>query len=194
MESSKEKIVTETLSLIADFIAPIGPVIHTLQFPTTISDAIFEYKLKKLLKNQKPDLMEWLKTAWKFEHCQEEYAANVRKLICFLNAMNEDKLIDIYANLLHAYQLEFINQDEFFRLSWILTQVYSDDLFLLKDFKHKTKYSENKRLEILEPYGLIDKHHRRGYNSQTATKYLLTETGKKMLACGIDYENYNEYK
>lgn len=189
MENSKDKIFTETLSLIGDFIEPIGSIIRILQFPTTVSDAIFEYKLKKLLENQNPDLKEWLKTAWKFECCQEDYATNVRKLIYFLNAMNEDKLIDIYANLLHAYQLKLINGDEFFRLSWILTQVYSDDLFLLKEFKPETKCSENKKLEILEPYGLIDKHYRNGYNSQRTTRYYLTEIGKKMLSCGIDYEN-----
>ena len=194
MENSEDEVFSGALSLLADFFPKVAPIIHAAQFPATISDAIFEYKLKRLLSNAHPNLVEWLKIVWNFERCQKNYEQNVRKLICFLTTMNEDRVIDVYANLLHAYQLTLLNTDEFFRLSWILTKVYSDDLFLLKEFKPKTDYSENQRLEILEPYGLLNKRCKYGYNSKVCTRYIITELGKKMLACGINYEIYNEHK
>lgn len=194
MESGTDKAFDEALSLVADFFPETAPIIHAAQFPATVSDAVFEYKLKKLLSNQSPDLGEWLKMAWKFESCQKDYAQNVRKLIYLLTTINEDRLIDVYANLLHSYQLGLLNTADFFRFSWILTQVYSDDLFLLKEFKFKTNCSKNQRLGILEPYGLLNKKIENGYNSNVGTRYFITESGKKMLSCGIDYENYNEYK
>lgn len=194
MESYTDEIFKKTLSLVSDIIPPAAPIIHTLQFPETISDAVFAYKLKRLLDKQNPDLMEWLKISWRFESCQKDYAENVRKLIYFLISMNEDKLIDVYGNLLHAHQLALLNTAEFFRLGWILTQIYSDDLFLLKEFKPKVNDSENQRLKILEPYGLLNVEHINSYNSRNVIRYSLTKIGKKMVTCGIDFENYNEYK
>ena len=194
MESYTDEIFNQTLSIISDLIPQTAPIIHTLQFPGTISDAVFAYKLKRLLDKQNPDLMEWLKISWKFESCQKDYAENVRKLIYLLISMNEDKLIDVYSNLLHAHQLTLLNTAEFFRLGWILTQIYSDDLFLLKEFKPKVNDSENQRLKILEPYGLLNKQYINSYNSKSVIRYSLTNIGKKMVACGIDFENYYEYK
>ena len=195
MENNTDKIFSEILSLIADFIPPIAPIVHTLQFPATVSDAISTYKLKKLLGNQNPNLTQLLQIEWKFDTCRKEYAENMRKLIYLLNAMHEDKSIDVYANLLRSYQLGFLNCDDFFRLSWVVAQAYFNDLQLLqKLYYHRLTNQEYMKLSVFDPYGLTDKVSKVSYNKGALANYSLNNLGKKMIACGLDFENYDKYK
>lgn len=180
----------EILSMAADYCPVLLPVVHGLNFPSTVTDAIFCEKLERLMNKQSADLPSWLKMAWKFEKDKENYASNVRKLIYLLNAMNEDKLIDIYANLLHSYQLGLLKQESFFRLSWILTQVYYDDLLLLKEIGPEFRDTNWSRLSSIQPYGLVRTHTKRHYDSREEMTYTLTQLGCNMLECGLELDEY----
>lgn len=194
MEDAKKKIGMEILSMAADYCPKLLPIVHCLNFPSTVSDAIFSEKLQRLMNKQSADLPGWLKMAWNFEKDKETYASNVRKLIYLLNAMNEDKQIDVYANLLHAYQLDLLSYDDFFRLSWTLTQVYYDDLELLIHlYSHKVDKTE-RRLKALEPYGLLAMKSQYSFSSGAEIQYSVNELGMKMIACGLDFDNYDKYK
>lgn len=178
----------------ADYCPTLLPIVHCLNFPSTVSDAIFSEKLQRLMNKQSGDLPGWLKMAWNFEKDKETYASNVRKLIYLLNAMNEDKLIDVYANLLHAYQLDLLSHDDFFRLSWILTQVYYGDLELLIHLYWCKVDKSERRLKALEPYGLLTMKSQFSFNSGAEIQYSVAELGMKMIACGLDFDNYEKYK
>ena len=132
--------------------------------------------------------------AWKFDDDQDNYASNVRKLIYLLNAMNEDKSIDTYANLLRAYQLDLLTCEDFFRLSWILSQVYHTDLELILQLYNRKIEKSDRSLKSLEPYGLLAMKSQFSYNSGSVIQYEISELGMKMIACGLDFDNYEKYK
>ena len=180
----------EILSMAADYCPVLLPIVHCLNFPSTVTDAIFCEKLERLMNKQSADLSSWLKIAWNFEKDEESYASNVRKLIYLLNAMNEDNLIDVYANLLHAYQLGLLNRDDFFRLSWILTQVYYDDLLLLKEIGPEFCDTNWSRLSSIQPYGLVRTHTTHYYDGREEMTYTLTQLGRNMLECGLELDDY----
>ena len=169
----------------SDCIPQLSLVINVLQFPKTVSDVIFSSKLKRLLRKQDSNIVDWLKIQWKFASDTKGYSENVRKLIYLL----EDQTIDIYANLLHSYQYELISYDDFFRLSWIVSQVYYQDLLLLKKVNSTFHEWNHSSLFSLEPYGLFEKFTERHYNSDVLLSYALTALGNTLLNYGI---NVNE--
>lgn len=191
MEKCENDIVESALDLVSDCIPQLAPILHSLKFPSTIADAIFANKLKRLLSKSRPDFDSWAKMAWRFDRDQKQYKENVGKLIYFLNAMNEDKIIDVYANLLRAYQLALLDCEDFFRLSWILTQVYYQDLLLLKEIGPNLRDKNHSRLASLQPYGLFLTHTAQFYNQSTELTYTLTDLGRSMISCGIDFDNYS---
>lgn len=184
----------EILSMAADYCPVLLPVVHGLNFPSTVTDAIFCEKLERLMNKQSADLPSWLKMAWKFDGDQDNYASNVRKLIYLLNAMNEDKSIDTYANLLRAYQLDLLTCEDFFRLSWILSQVYHTDLELILQLYNRKIEKSDRSLKSLEPYDLLAMKSQFSYNSGSVIQYEISELGMKMIACGLDFDNYEKYK
>lgn len=197
MEKYESDVVKGALELAADCIPTLAIVVHALQFPQTISDAIFMNKLRRLLNKQDNSILEWLKIEWKFESDQNNYAENVRKLIYLLDSMREDQSINAYANLLHAYQYGLIDRDTFFRLSWILSQVYYDDLLLLRevyDNPPDDQKEPDERLLVLEPYGVLDRKPRLSFKTGTAFFYSLNQLGLEMIACGLDFDHYEKYK
>ena len=51
----------EILSMAADYCPVLLPVVHGLNFPSTVSDSIFCEKLERLMNKQSADLPSWLK-------------------------------------------------------------------------------------------------------------------------------------
>lgn len=184
----------EILSMAADYCPVLLPVVHGLNFPSTVTDAIFCEKLERLMNKQSTDLPGWLKMAWNFDKDRDNYVNNVRKLVYLLNAMNEDRAIDIYANLLRAYQLDLLECDEFFRLSWILTQVYYMDLNLIMQLYSNKIDNEDKRLHSLEPYGLLTSTSHFSFSAGATILYTVSDLGVKMISCGLDFDNHEKYK
>ena len=87
--------------------------------------------LSKLYKDS--DFDEWLKLSEKFDKSDKNYKKTVCKLVYTINAINEEELLDIYSNLLRAYKLGLICKQRFFKLTWALSNIYSEDLFELKN-------------------------------------------------------------
>lgn len=197
MNEALSTVLDSTIQVVTDAVPELAPLFNGLQLlrgPETIADAIFLSKLKRLLSKQESDFKEWLEISSRFDSSQEKYTEDVRKLIFMLNSMNEDRSIDAYGNLLHAYQLNLLTHDDFFRLSWILSQAYYDDLDLLRKLKEEPVKIDYERLSHLEPYGLLNKKTATHYNIGPKSTYSLSELGTKMLACGLDYDNYYQYK
>lgn len=161
----------------------------------SIPNMIFCEKLYKILSQAGMNYFEWLKLSGKFGKDNAEYNKNVKQLIYTINAINEESMIDIYANLLRAYSADCISREELFRFGWILTNIYSADLLYLKNcWEKKDSLSECSELRTLEQYDLVVCHVKQRYNSKGDRSYAISELGKKMLSCGIDFDNYDQYK
>lgn len=189
MDKYESNVVESALELAADCIPPLSIVVHAMQFPGTVSDAIFVDKLRRLLNKQDRDILNWIKIEWKFESDHKNYSENVKKLIYLLDSMRENQSIDVYANLLHSYQCGLIERDAFFRLSWIVSQIYYDDLLLLRKVNGAFHEWNHSSLSSLQPYGLLETHTERHYNGSALLSYSLTRLGQNLLDFGI---NFNE--
>ena len=135
MEDKLKAVGKETFELawklISNVSSQLAAVSCGAEFITNVSNIIFVDKLSRVLADDNKDFFEWLKIAENFDRNNDNYQDAVRQLIYTLNAINESKLLDIYANLLRAYKADCISKGDFFRLGWILSNIFSADLMYL---------------------------------------------------------------
>jgi len=160
---------------------------------TSLSDKILLSKLQHVLINQDSDFNEWLKLTEKFDKDNKNYGKTVKKMVFLINSINEEELLDVYSNLMRSYKQELIDKNRFFKLAWGLANIYSQDLFALTDFYAKTDIYETKEGVALKHIGLLDSIIVSKYGKSPAV-YNINDLGIDMLRCGLDLENYNEYK
>lgn len=195
MDTNKKGISNAVFQYAIDLLSIALPWLSpTIDFLNNISDTILFQKLSGVLLKQDSDFDEWLKISEKFDSDNSAYEKNVRQLIYSIEAINEVDLLDVYANLLRAWKAGLLEKDEFFRLGWILTKIFSIDLMYLKNCYGKHYMGENQELLSLERYNLVNKKVTPLTNGAVDNSYTITLLGNKMLSCGIDYEHYSEYK
>ena len=103
-------------------------------------------------------------------------------------------MLDIYANILRSYKANYLTKDEFFRLGWILSNIFSADLLYLNELYKKGNIENSVRAQKLEYYGLALSRSETRWNAGNVSLYSVSPLGIKMLSCGIDYENHGKYK
>ena len=157
------------------------------------ADRVLLSKLYKVLNNQDSDFDEWLKLSEKFDKSDKNYKKTVCKLVYTINAINEEELLDIYSNLLRAYKLGLICKQRFFKLTWALSNIYSEDLFELKNIYKEKDMPETRERIALRNVNLIDSCLRTKYVTSISL-YNMNELGLDMLRYGIDLENADKYK
>lgn len=169
-------------------------VLTTLKLVFDLPTKIVMHKLCRILSKQEPDFFEWLKISENFDKDTTNYNTTVRQLILCINAINEEALFDVYANLLRSWQLGFIDKQKFLRLSWALTNIYSEDLFCLKEIYDKKDIDQCSEMITLNSIGLVETYTPNKYGKIRITTYNITDLGLDMLQYGIDYDNFQLYK
>lgn len=169
-------------------------VLTTLKLVFDLPTKIVMHKLCRILSKQEPDFFEWLKVSENFDKDAANYNTTVRQLILCINAINEEALFDVYANLLRSWQLGFIDKQKFLRLSWALTNIYSEDLFCLKEIYDKKDIDQCSEMITLNSIGLVETYTPNKYGKIRITTYNITDLGLDMLQYGIDYDNFQLYK
>lgn len=165
------------------------------EFIASVPNIIFVDKLNRILSDGNENFFEWLKIAENYNESNDNYQDAVRQLIYNINAINETELLSVYANLLRAYKVGLLCKDEFFRLGWILSNIFSADLMFLKECYGKNDMQECAEVKRLEQRGLVYiSKSRTLVSAGVQNLYTITDLGIKMLSCGIDYENYDKYK
>ena len=166
----------------------------TLKVFFNLPSKIIMHKLCAILSKQEPDFDKWLKKVENFEKDSENYNKTVRQLILTINAINEEPLFDVYANLLRSWQLGFIDKQKFLRLSWTLTNIYSEDLLYLTSIYNKENVAQSSEMIALYNIGLVEAYTPNKYGKIRITTYNITDLGLDMLQYGIDYDNFPIYK
>lgn len=169
-------------------------ILTTLKLVFDLPTKIIMHKLCIVLSKQKPDFFEWLKISENFEGDTIGYNKTVRQLILYINAINEETLFDVYANLMRSWQLGFIDKQKFLRLSWALTNIYSEDLFYLKEVYDKKDIEQCGEMIALQSVGLADSYTKNLWGAVHTPKYNINDIGLDMLQCGVDYNNFELYR
>ena len=169
-------------------------VLTSLKLMFDLPTKIVMHKLCRILSKQEPDFFEWLKISENFDKDATNYNTTIRQLILCINAINEEALFDVYANLMRSWQLGFIDKQKFLRLSWALTNIYSEDLFSLKEIYNKKDIDQCSEMIALHGIGLVGTYTPNKYGKIRITTYNITDLGFDMLQYGIDYENFQMYK
>ncbi len=172
---------------------PLNAAAVAVQTYKGYADKVLLSKLYKVLNNQDSDFDEWLKLSEKFDKSDKNYKKTVCKLVYTINAINEEELLDIYSNLLRAYKLGLICKQRFFKLTWALSNIYSEDLFELKNIYKEKDMPETRERIALRNVNLIDSCLRTKYVTSISL-YNMNELGLDMLRYGIDLENADKYK
>lgn len=172
---------------------PLNAAAVAVQTYKGYADKVLLSKLYKVLNNQDSDFDEWLKLSEKFDKSDKNYKKTVCKLVYTINAINEEELLDIYSNLLRAYKLGLICKQRFFKLTWALSNIYSEDLFELKNIYKEKDMPETRELIALRNVNLLDSCLRTKYVTSISL-YNMNELGFDMLRYGIDLENADKYK
>lgn len=172
---------------------PLNAAAVAVQTYKGYADRVLLSKLYKVLNNQDSDFDEWLKLSEKFDKSDKNYKKTVCKLVYTINAINEEELLDIYSNLLRAYKLGLICKQRFFKLTWALSNIYSEDLFELKNIYKEKDMPETRERISLRNVNLLDSCLRTKYVT-SITLYNMNELGFDMLRYGIDLENADKYK
>ncbi len=176
-----------------EIVLPLNAAAVAVQTYKGYADRVLLSKLYKVLNNQDSDFDEWLKLSEKFDKSDKNYKKTVCKLVYTINAINEEELLDIYSNLLRAYKLGLICKQRFFKLAWALSNIYSEDLFELKEIYKEKDMPETRERIALRNVNLLDSYVRTKYGTSISI-YNMNELGFDMLRYGIDLENADKYK
>ena len=193
LENALDVAVILTEVALPEITLPLNAATIAVQTYRGYADRVLLSKLYKVLNNQDSDFDEWLKLSEKFDKSDKNYKKTVCKLVYTINAINEEELLDIYSNLLRAYKLGLICKQRFFKLTWALSNIYSEDLFELKNIYKEKDMPETRECIALRNVNLIDSCLRTKYVTSISL-YNMNELGLDMLRYGIDLENADKYK
>ena len=154
-ESIKEELINMACSWVSLAFPWVSSLKESKESIQSISDKVLFNKLAFVLSNQDSNFNEWLKISEKFNEDNKAYLKMVKKLIYYINAMNEEELLSAFSNLLRAYKDGLICKNDFFRLGFCLTKLLAEDAKYLVDNIKKEKIEENIYCISLSNIGLM---------------------------------------
>lgn len=172
---------------------PLNVINKTVQTYKDYADKVLLSKLYKVLNNQDSDFDKWLKQSEMFDKSDKNYKKTVRKLVYTINAINEEELLEVYSNLLRSYKMGLICKQRFFKLTWVLSNIYSVDLFELKNIYKEKNINETQEYITLRNVNLLDSNIITA-SGGSSTMYSINSLGLDMLQYGIDLEHADTYK
>ena len=189
MDNSIVNVATGWLSIV---FPPASAIVDTVEYVRSFSDRLLFQKLEYVLKNQDSDFDEWLKLSENFEEDSSNYDKMVHQLIYYINAINEIDMLSAYANLLSSYKLGFISKKDFFRMSFCLTKLLSEDAQYLKDNISRERIKENIYCLSLSSNNLMY-NMTRGFE-EGKEYYTFTQMGKMIDKYALSFAEEGKYQ
>ena len=192
-----EDLIAKTaVSWMSVVFAPVSAISDTIENVRSVMDTILFEKLEYVLRNQDSDFGEWLKISEKFDEDNKAYNKMVHQLVYYVNAINEVDILYAYANLLRAYKLNLISKSDFFRMSFCLTKLLSEDAEYLKSNIGRNRIEENIYCLSLSSNNLMY-NMSRGFaeNEEDSGKeyYAFTQMGKMIDKYALSFGDENKY-
>jgi len=142
-----------------------------IKFPSTVSDFLFEIKIKRFLseidritQGKKDKFMKKIKNKNDLKYLGF-------KLLNIINDSDDENKCVLISRLFILFIEEKLNERDFFRISYLINRSYYKDLFALKSFSnHNTictgdSIADKDVLESLFSYGFIENRGIDGGNS-----------------------------
>ena len=167
----------------------IGTSISTFK---TAADTLLLSKIGAILHST-PNIKQWLRIAPYFQREHPQYRNTITNLIYSINAIHEEESLDVYSNLLHAWQLQLIGREMFFRLAWCLPHIYSKDLQQLNSFYMVKRFISGNAEQMLYNYGLLEGNSYFAFSEGSSLEAWLSESGLELLRCGLHLDRYDEF-
>lgn len=158
-----------------------------------IPNALFWDKMFRFMTSTFSDYEYQIRMCEKFQTDNNRYKEFVKKLIQVIEKLDFDEKVDWFANLTRSFLMELLNEDEYFKLSFALRQISSQDLLYLKELVTEKDKSENGILNILYQHSLTNKYTPNTCGSVDSV-YNISELGIKLLKYGLDMQNKETYK
>ena len=189
MDNAIIGVATDWLSIV---FPPASAILNTIDYVGSFSDKLLFQKLEYVLKNQDSDFNEWLKLSENFEEDSSNYNKMVHQLIYYINAINEVDMLFAYSNLLQSYKLGFISKKDFFRMSFCLTKLLSEDAQYLKDNITRERIEENIYCLSLSSNNLMY-NMTRGFE-EDKEYYAFTQMGKMIDKYAFSFAEEGKYQ
>lgn len=151
-----------------------------------IPNAIFWDKMYRFMIGTYSDYECQVKMCEKFQVDNKKAKEFIKKQIQIIEKLDFDCKVIWFSNLTRAFLLEFINEREYFKLSFALRMISAEDIAYIKSLVNLQDVSENSVLNLFYQYSLVKKHTPNTSGS-ISSEYNISELGAKFVKYGIDF-------
>ena len=143
--------------LLKDGESGIKEAVEVVRYVGSIKDILFWSNIKKWLEEtcKEPELEVELST--KFTQDEENYKEYAKRQIQFIAQIDEEKKIELYANLTRAWLMGYIDKTLYFKLAYLLKVYTLEELDYLKNnYTCNEIETVNYYIREFSLYGLMD--------------------------------------
>ena len=151
-----------------------------------IPNAVFWDKMYSFMIGTYSDYECQVKMCEKFQVDNKKAKEFIKKQIQIIEKLDFDCKVIWFSNLTRAFLLEFINEQEYFKLSFALRMISAEDIEYIKSLVNLEDVSENSVLNLFYQHSLVNKHTPNTCGS-ISSEYNISELGAKFVKYGIDF-------
>ena len=151
-----------------------------------IPNAVFWDKMYSFMIGTYSDYECQVKMCEKFQVDNKKAKEFIKKQIQIIEKLDFDCKVIWFSNLTRAFLLEFINEQEYFKLSFALRMISAEDIEYIKSLVNLEDVSENIVLNLFYQHSLVNKHTPNTCGS-ISSEYNISELGAKFVKYGIDF-------
>ena len=151
-----------------------------------IPNAVFWDKMYSFMIGTYSDYECQVKMCEKFQVDNKKAREFIKKQIQIIEKLDFDCKVLWFSNLTRAFLLEFINEQEYFKLSFALRMISAEDIEYIKSLVDVKDVSENSVLNLFYQHSLVNKHTPNTCGS-ISSEYNISELGAKFVKYGIDF-------
>ena len=169
-----------------DTISLVQSIDDTRNLLWQIPNAIFWDKMYRFMIGTYSDYECQVKMCEKFQVDNKKAKEFIKKQIQIIEKLDFDCKVIWFSNLTRAFLLEFINEQEYFKLSFALRMISAEDIEYIKSLVDLEDVSENSVLNLFYQHSLVNKHTPNTCGS-ISSEYNISELGAKFVKYGIDF-------
>ena len=169
-----------------DPVSLVETIDDTRKFLWQIPNAIFWDKMYRFMIGTYSDYECQVKMCKKFQVDNKKAKEFIKKQIQIIEKLDFDCKVIWFSNLTRAFLLEFINEQEYFKLSFALRMISAEDIEYIKSLVKLEDVSENSVLNLFYQHSLVNKHTPNTCGS-ISSEYNISELGAKFVKYGIDF-------
>ena len=169
-----------------DHVSLVETIDDTRKFLWQIPNAIFWDKMYRFMIGTYSDYECQVKMCEKFQVDNKKAKEFIKKQIQIIEKLDFDCKVIWFSNLTRAFLLEFINEQEYFKLSFALRMISAEDIEYIKSLVDVKDVNENSVLNLFYQHSLVNKHTPNTCGS-ISSEYNISELGAKFVKYGIDF-------